>query len=79
MSVSIAYCRDMIANKSRYKDSTSWKDKVARMPANQVLAIYNTMLHNGEFDKKTTKTREEMEVKRVGYIQPTLFDFGLEI
>lgn len=79
MSVSIAYCRDMIANKSRYKDSANWKDRVARMPANQVLAIYNTMLHKGEFDKKTSKSREDMEVLRVGYSQPTLFDFGLEI
>lgn len=74
MSVSIAYCRDMVANKSRYKDSPSWKERVLRMPANQVLAIYNTMLNNGEFDKKKQK---EKEIERVGYIQPTLFDFGL--
>lgn len=74
MSVSIAYCRDMVANKSRYKDSPSWKERVLRMPADQVLAIYNAMLNRGEFDKKKQK---ENETQRVGYIQPTLFDFGL--
>ncbi|MBO7386981.1 MAG: hypothetical protein J6Y02_11765 [Pseudobutyrivibrio sp.] len=76
MSVSIAYARDMVAKKSRYKDSPNWNDKVARMPADQVLAIYNRMLHSGEFDKKKV---EQLEVKRVGYSQPTLFDFGLKI
>ena len=79
MAVTVEYCRNMIAKESRYKDSVGWEDKVAKMPANQVLAIYNRMLHSGEFDKKTAKTREQMEVKRVGYSQPTLFDFGLQI
>lgn len=74
MSVSIAYCRDMVANKSRYKDSPNWRDRVMRMPADQVLAIYNNMLHRGEFEKKKV-VKEPVET----YIQPTLFDFGLKV
>ena len=76
MSVSIAYCRDMVANKSRYKDSPAWKDKVMRMPADQVLAIYNNMLHRGEFDPKT-RPKEVPGTKE--YVQPTLFDFGMTV
>ena len=78
MSISIDYARDMIANKSRYKDSVSWKDKVARMPANQVLAIYNTMLAKGEFDKKA-KSDAPYIFTTEQYKQMTLFDIGLEI
>lgn len=77
MSVSIAYCRDMVANKSRYKDSPTWRDKVYRMPPNQVLAIYNTMLNKGEFNTKAKKIEELTE--KPTYTQPTLFDFGLEL
>ena len=74
MSVSIDYARDMVANKSRYKDSASWKDRVYRMRPEQVLAIYNTMLSRGEFN---TKKKEE-PIEEPKYTQPTLFDFGLE-
>ena len=73
MSVSIDYCRDMVANHSRYKDSPTWRDKVYRMPAGQILAIYHGMLHRGEFNKKETVEPVVL------YTQPTLFDFGLEI
>lgn len=76
MAVSIAYARDMVANKSRYKDSPNWKDKVYRMPPDQVLAIYHTMLNKGEFD---TKKRPKAEPGSKEYVQPTLFDYGLEV
>ena len=75
MSITIAYCREMLLKHSKYKDSNNWKEKVYRMPADQVLAIYNRMLHNGEFDQKK---KEEKRVEP-GYTQPTLFDFGLEV
>lgn len=78
MSVSIAYAREMVANKSRYKDSPNWKDKVYRMPPDQVLAIYHTMLNKGEFDPKK-KEKEPLHRVEPGYTQPTLFDFGLEV
>lgn len=76
MSVSIAYARDMVANKSRYKDSPNWRDKVYRMPADQVLAIYHNMLNHGEFDKK--KRPKEVPGSKE-YEQLTLFDYGLEV
>ena len=76
MSVAVEYARYMISEKSRYKDSTSWRDRCKRMPANQVLAVYNTMLHKGEFNKKV-ETKEETSEEE--YIQMSLFDFGLEI
>ena len=77
MSVSIAYARDMVATKSRYAESPNWKDKVYRMPPDQVLAIYHTMLNRGEFNTKV-KPVEELTEKPT-YTQPTLFDFGLDI
>lgn len=73
MSVSIAYCRDMVANKSRYSESPSWRERVMRMPPNQVLAIYNKMLNRGEFNKK------EVKEPVTSFAQPTLFDFGLTL
>ena len=76
MSVSIAYARDMVATKSRYAESPNWKDKVYRMPPDQVLAIYHTMLNRGEFDPNK-RPKEEPGTK--SYVQPTLFDFGLDI
>ena len=76
MSVSIAYARDMVANHSRYKDSPAWRDKVMRMPPDQILAIYHNMLNKGEFNKKVKPVEELTE--KPAYTQPTLFDFGLE-
>ena len=76
MSVSIAYARDMVAKHSRYSESPGWVDKVMHMPQNQILAIYNRMLNNGEFNKKVKPVEELTE--KLTYTQPTLFDYGLE-
>lgn len=46
-----------------------WKARVARMPTNQIIAIYNKFLMDGRFEK-----RKEIG----GYKQLTLFDFGLK-
>ena len=76
MSVSIAYAREMVATKSRYKNSPNWQDKVYRMPEGQVLAIYHNMLNRGEFNQKVKSYEEVTENK---YHQETLFEHGLEV
>ena len=73
MSVAVEYARYMISEKSRYKDSVSWRDRCKRMPPNQVLAVYQTMLNKGEFNKKV----EKQETSEEQYVQMSLFDFGL--
>lgn len=52
-------------------DSVHWKDRVRRMPANQVAAIYKTMLNRGQFDKKKQPKNHVKEV----YRQMTIFDY----
>jgi len=71
----MTYAREMVAKHPKYKDSPNWRDKVYRMPPNQILAIYHRMLERGEFVAK----KKPEPVEKPNYIQPTLFDYGLKV
>ena len=50
-----------------------WACKVAKMPNNQVIAIYRNLQRTGQFNKKKTKPKGPQ------YTQLHLSDFGLEM
>ena len=41
--MSIAQMRTYISEYPKYKDSKIWKDRVKKMPAKQVFAVYNRL------------------------------------
>lgn len=44
--------RQWLISTPRYRNSKSWQARVKKMPANQVLAIYNKFLSSGMFNEK---------------------------
>lgn len=59
------YMRDKVSSAF---DSFRWRDKVARMSAAQVTAIYFSFKERGMFNKTRSKKRPE-------YRQMTIFDY----
>ena len=56
---------------SKVYDSFRWRNRVTKMPDNQVIAIYHKFKESGKFDKPDRRLPGER------YHQMTLFELGL--
>ena len=56
--------REMRYYISKVYPGKGWKDKVAKMPEDQVMAVYFSFLENGRFNKK--KEEVKAPVKKAG-------------
>lgn len=54
MYMSIDEMREALINHPKYRDGRNWKQKVMKMPDNQVFAIYKRMEGAGDFDDYIT-------------------------
>ena len=51
-----------------------WKVRCSKMPANQVVAIYNSFMRSGRFEKSKPKPDKDGFI----YKQMTMFDYGYD-
>lgn len=55
---------------SQVYDGMKWKQRCAKMPPNQVYAVYASFVRQGKFDTKKPSKSNDI------YQQMTMFDYG---
>lgn len=65
--------RTYISQHPKYRNSPKWKDRVMRMPENQVVALYNKFR---ELDyKKIERQMKQQEKENQNYHQVDIFEY----
>ena len=70
----IRQMRDYISRHPRYKNSNTWRDRVQRMPENQVIAIFYKF-QKQDYKKIEREMKVEKEPVKEQFHQVTMFEY----